>query len=355
MNCKKCGSLIPEGNKFCNACGTPIEVVAGVAPGGSVPPVAQAPQVAPAAPVNPAAPGAPVPPAAPTAPAPAPAPGTPVPPAPPTAPGAPVPPTAPTAPGAPTFEAPPAPVAATPQGNATAKPNFLANMKKGNKIILLVVAAVIVVAIVLIVMLNNDKNKVVPIQSTTTSSTSSTNSTTTTSPYTPTAPITTTQPIASSSDLSIYGYTFKVPSGYQGVVENNTVVMASETTGIAMGFNLLTGSVSAASTQLEQVKAQLETQGYTNISYMTSTYANRQFIQCKYTKDNINYIEYMIQFETNVIVDVVVLDKNNNAETVLLTTVFGVVNGITKPASTFAGPSLEDFNVSKQPNVGSVN
>ena len=52
MNCVKCGNPIPDGNRFCMICGTPVEVAPQAPVAGNAPAPGPAPETAPVAPVQ---------------------------------------------------------------------------------------------------------------------------------------------------------------------------------------------------------------------------------------------------------------------------------------------------------------
>lgn len=330
MNCKNCGSPLIQGQKFCNACGTPCDVVH-AQPTPAPAPVA--PAETPVAPVVPTPVEAPVAPVAPTPEVPA-APATPVVEAP-VAPAAPTP-EVPAVPVAPVVEAPVAPVAPTaPVAPAPVAPTPVAAApEKKNSNVLFVIIVLLLVAVLAFLgkMIWEEVGK----KDGGSGKTTTTVTTTTTTSATTTTTTTTVQ-VATGNYQTLYGYKFLIPAGYQSMVESDAVVVYNSIAKKQVAATLLSGTIADVQASLENIKAEYVTQGATNVTSGSSTYSGKTYYSVSYTYQGHSFTDYFIELEDGVIYQGCAFYTDVVGEENIKQLVFQVYSGVEAPSSTFAG------------------
>lgn len=288
MNCKNCGSPLIQGQKFCNACGTPCDVVH----------AQPTPAPAPVAPAE-----------------------TPV------APVVPTPVEAPVAPVAPTPEVPaaPAPVAPTPVAAAPEK-------KNSNVLFVIIVLLLVAVLAFLGKMIWEEVGK----KDGGSGKTTTTVTTTTTTSATTTTTTTTVQ-VATGNYQTLYGYKFLIPAGYQSMVESDAVVVYNSIAKKQVAATLLSGTIADVQASLENIKAEYVTQGATNVTSGSSTYSGKNYYSVSYTYQGHSFTDYFIELEDGVIYQGCAFYTDVVGEENIKQLVFQVYSGVEAPSSTFAG------------------
>lgn len=342
MTCKNCGSPLVEGQKFCNACGTPCDVVQApatpVAPAAPVAPAPVAP-LAPAAPVTPevtpVAPAAPVEPAAPVAPAMPEAPVAPVAPAP-VDPIVTVVPT-PTAPVAPT------PVAPVAQEVPSVAPVAQPEKKKSNILFILIVLLLVAVLVFLGKFILDNVNKGGSGNSGVKTTEKVTTTTTTTT--------TTQSQIATGKYETLYGYKFLVPTGFDSQVANDYVMFKSDLKKQLLVSTLYSETVAEFKASFLTFKANTEAAGATNVVMSENTYNNKTYVMVEYSVDGIKYNEYYIEVEPGVLYCGAVVLINGYDDGSNKALALGVFDNIVVPTASFAGTTLPETPNALKPSV----
>lgn len=316
MYCKNCGNVIPAGNQFCNSCGTPVDGGVNQANGGQMsempmqpnqggenPNVRQAPVQVPPMPSNQVSDM--------------------------------------NAEGNANNQIPlVAPVQAAPVNPV---PPVAQPEKKNNTMLVIILIIIIIILIIIIYFLMNrdggtDNNGNTTTTTTTTSTTTTTNS------------------IANTYGIRIYNYTVPIPSGYEGkTTDGKYAILLSDTTGIMMYVGMAKGTVSAIYTQVDQGVKELEEAGATNVVHEKKTRNGQESIEFNYNFQELPAKQYIVGYpqDASVVVAVSLVDVNNNPASVHESTVFSVVNSITKNSDTFATTEMEEFafNVSDVQNI----
>lgn len=361
MTCKNCGSPLVEGQKFCNACGTPCDVVQApatpVAPAAPVAPAPVAP-VAPAAPVTPE-----VTPVAPVAPTPAVetpvAPVAPVAPVEVAAPVAPAMPEAPVAPAAPapvdpivtvvpTPAVPVAPTQAAPvaQEVPSVAPVAQPEKKKSNILFILIVLLLVAVLVFLGKFILDNVNK----GGSGNSGVKTTEKATTTT-TTPTTTTTTQSQIATGKYETLYGYKFLVPAGFDSQVANDYVMFKSDLKKQLLVSTLYAETVAEFKASFLTFKANTEAAGATNVVMSENIYNNKPYVMVEYSVDGIKYNEYYIEVEPGVLYCGAVVLINGYDDGSNKALALGVFDNIVVPTASFAGTTLPETPNALKPSV----
>ena len=337
MTCKNCGSPLTDGQKFCNACGTPCDVVQ--QPTQPVP-QAPTPEVAPVAPAAPVAPVAPAVPTAPVTPEVTPALVAPV--ETPVAPAAEV--QAPTPVAAPVAPAP-GDVAVAPAVPAPQQPE----KKSSNILFILIVLLCVVVLVFLGRMLLEDTSSDKGDKKTTTTTKEVTTSTSTTTTTTTTT--TTNQQVANGEYVTLYGYKFLVPNGFTTTVSDQAIMFVNYAARQQITSTLYGMTLEEYKAAFPSVKANSEASGATGVTMTENTYNGKPYVMVSYTYGGYRYDDYYMEVEPGVLfMGCALLINGNDADSAMKRLIFTIYDGIVSPTATFAGTSMPENITFTKPN-----
>lgn len=320
MICKNCGSPLTDGQKFCNACGTPCDVVQQTAP---VAPQAPTPEVAPVQPVAPVEQPAPVAPVAPQAP---------------------VQPVVPTPVAAPVAQPPVAPAVAPVQPVAPAPQQ--PEKKNSNVLFILIVLLCVVVLVFLGRMLLEDTSNNKNDKTTTTTTKEVTTTTTSTTTTT-----TTVAQVANGEYVSLYGYKFLVPNGFTTTVSDQAIMFLNYAARQQITSTLYDMTLEEYKVAFPSIKANSEASGATGVTMTENTYNGKPYVMVSYTYSGYRYDDYYMEVEPGVLfMGCALLINGSDADSSMKRLVFTIYDGIISPTATFAGTSLPDTITFTKPN-----
>lgn len=338
MTCKNCGSPLTDGQKFCNACGTPCDVVQQPT---TVEVQAPTPEVAPQAPA-PVAPVAPAAPTAPVTPEVTPAPVAPV--------ETPVAPVAPVVPAAPAEVQAPTPVAAPVAPQAPVAPAPQQPEKKSSNILfILIVLLCVVVLVFLGRMLLEDTSSDKGDKKTTTTTKEVTTSTSTTTTTTTTT--TTNQQVANGEYVTLYGYKFLVPNGFTTTVSDQAIMFVNYAARQQITSTLYGMTLEEYKAAFPSVKANSEASGATGVTMTENTYNGKPYVMVSYIYGGYRYDDYYMEVEPGVLfMGCALLINGNDADSAMKRLIFTIYDGIVSPTATFAGTSMPENITFTKPN-----
>lgn len=217
--------------------------------------------------------------------------------------------------------------------------------KGSNTGFIVIVALLVVIIIVLGIFISNGSNKDEGSDDTTktTEKTTTTTTSTTTSTTTTTRPFTTTTTTAIAqldNYVTVYGYKFLVPSGFQSKIDEDIIYVYNTAAKKQASTTLLQGTVSEVVSLKDSYKTKLETGGYTNVSYTTETISGKDAITFMFTYQGHTFTEYFIQYDDSLIANHLAFYTDIVGESIMRSLILDLYNGIKSPTSTFAGNSF---------------
>lgn len=217
---------------------------------------------------------------------------------------------------------------------------------KGNNTGFIVIVALLVVIIVVLgifIANGSDKDEA---KDETTKTTEKTTTTTTTTTSTTTA-------IAQLDNyVTLYGYKFLVPSGFESKIIDDIVYVYNSVYKKQVSTTLLTGTISEIVSLKDSYKTKLETGGYTDVSYATETISGKDAITFKFTYQGHTYTEYFIQFDDTLVANHLAFYTDIVGESTMRSLVLDLYNGIKAPTSTFA---TSGFDASAGDDIPTIN
>ena len=217
--------------------------------------------------------------------------------------------------------------------------------KGSNTGFIVIVALLVVIIIVLGIFISNGSNKDEGSDDTTktTEKTTTTTTSTTTSTTTRSFTTTTTTAIAQLDNyVTVYGYKFLVPSGFQSKIDQDIIYVYNTAAKKQASTTLLPGTVSEVVSLKDSYKTKLETAGYTNVSYNVETISGKDAITFMFTYQGHTFTEYFIQYDDTLIADHVAYYTDIVGESIMRSLVLDLYNGIKSPTSTFAGNNFDE-------------